>query len=336
MRIRSDKPLEEEFMRERKARALAIGREDGRFRTWSPGALLLMLASALFLASCGAEEPAAENPAETAPAANEEPESAGQAIGVSVADIVDNPEEFYGRNLTVSGLVSEVVGPNAVTIGGQDGIFEEELLIVGAQPLPELAEGEAVEIAVHDLVQATGTLQEFEVPEFEEALGTELDDNLFGEYEGEPALQASSVALTPAEGGGTTTAMQQGIQASIPTIVDDPAEFYGSSTTVNGVVAETIEPNAFVIADEETSSEAAPEDLASEGLLVVSGGDAAPNLTESQTVQVSGTVQEFDLATFEQELGADLNDEFYSVYDGRPAILADSIQPMQGGGTTAQ
>lgn len=157
---------------------------------------------------------------------------------MSVADIVDNPEEFYDSTLTVSGLVSEVVGPNAVTIGGQDGIFEEELLIVGAQPLPELAEGDAVEIAVDDLVQATGTLQEFQVPEFEEALGTQFDDNLFSEYEGEPALQASSVALTPAQGGGTT-AMQQGIQASIPTIVDDPAEFYGSSTTVNGVVAGT-------------------------------------------------------------------------------------------------
>lgn len=253
--------------------------------------------------------------------------------GIIRSSLVDNPEELYGSTLTVSGLVGEVVGPNAVTIGGQDGIFEEELLIVGAQPLPELAEGDAVEIAVDDLVQATGTLQEFQVPEFEEALGTQFDDNLFSEYEGEPALQASSVALTPAQGGGTT-AMQQGIQASIPTIVDDPAEFYGSSTTVNGEVAETIEPNVFVITNEETASEAAPEDFAAEGLLVVSGGDIAPNLTESQTVQVSGTVQEFDLATFEDELGADLNDGLYAAYDGRPAILADSIQPMQGGGTT--
>lgn len=60
-------------------------------------------------------------------------------------------------------------------------------------PLPE---GDAVEIAAEELFQATGTLQEFQVPEFEEALGTELDDNLFTEYEGEPALQATSVALT--------------------------------------------------------------------------------------------------------------------------------------------
>ena len=322
-------------MRERKVRALAVSREDGRFLVWNMGVLLMMLGAALFLASCGAKEPAAENPAETAPAANEDPESAGQAIGVSVADIVDDPSEFYGKDLTVSGLVSEVVAPNAVTIGGQDGIFEEELLIVGAQPLPELAEGDAVELAVDDLVQATGTLEEFQVTEFEEALDTQFDDQLFATYEGEPALQASSVALTPAQ-GENTSAMQQGIQASIPTIVDDPAEFYGSSTTVNGVVAETVEPNAFVITDQETASEAAPEDLASEGLLVVSGGDAAPNLTESQTVRVSGTVQEFDLATFEEELGADLNDDLYGVYDGRPAILADSIQPTQGGETTGQ
>lgn len=320
-------------MKERKARALALRSEDGRLRAWKFG-VPLMVASSMFLASCG-EEPAAEaNPAETAPAANEEPESAGRAVGVGVADIVDDPGEFYGKNLTVSGLVGEVVAPNAVTIGGQDGVFEEELLIVGAQPLPELAAGDAVEVAVDDLVQATGTLQEFQVTEFEEALDTQFDDQLFAAYEGEPALQATSVALTPAEGGGTTAA-QQGIQASIPMIVDDPSEFYGSSTTVNGVVADTVEPNAFVVTDEETASEATPEYLVAEGLLVVSGGDAAPNLTESQTVRVSGTVREFDLATFEEELGADLNDELYGLYDDRPAILAESIQPVQGG-TTGQ
>lgn len=303
-------------------------------RSWSGiGALFLMFSAAVLLASCGEEQSAEENPAETAPAANEDPESAGQAIGVSVADIVDNPSEFYGKTLTVSGLVSEVVAPNAVTIGGS-GAFEEELLIVSAQPLPQLAEGEEVEIVADDLIQATGTLQEFQISEFEEGLDTQFDDQLFATYEGEPALQASSVALTPQQGGGST--VQQGIQASIPTIVDDPTEFYGSTTTVTGVVAQTIEPNAFVITDQETASEAAPEDLAAEGLLVVSGDNAAPNLTESQTVQVSGTVQEFDLATFEQELGADLNDELYTAWDGRPAILANSIQQMQGGGTTSQ
>ncbi|MDP9474242.1 MAG: hypothetical protein M3R38_00805 [Actinomycetota bacterium] len=330
-------------MRERKARALVLSREDGRFRAWKLG-VPLMVASGLFLAGCGAaEEPAAEaNPAETAPAANEEPESAGQAVGVSVADIVDDPEEFYGKNLTVSGLVGEVVGPNAVTIGGQDGIFEEELLIVGAQPLPELAEGDAVEIAVDDLVQATGTLQEFAVPEFEEALGTELDDNLFGEYEGEPALQAKSVALTPAEGGGTTTAMQQGIQASIPTIVDDPEEFYGSTTTLTGGVVEVVEPAVFAMSDRADAEALAGEEFGAlaeeEAILVVNGTPNAPqpNLSELATVQVSGAVRELNVAEFEQEAGLELDDEALAVWEGQPAILAQEIQPTQGGGTTGQ
>ena len=304
-------------MRERKAKTLAVSGEDGRFRAWKLG-VPLMVASGLFLASCGAEEPAAETPAETAPAANEEPESAGQAAGVSVADVVDNPSEFYGKKLTVSGLVGEVVGPNAVTIGGQDGVFEEELLIVGAQPLPELAEGDAVEIAAEDLVQATGTLQEFQVPEFEEALGTELDDNLFTEYEGEPALQASSVALTPAEGGGTTTAMQQGIQASIPTIVDDPAEFYGSTTTVTGGVVEVVEPSVFAISDPANAETLAGEEFGAlaeeEAILVVNGTANAPqpNLSELANVQVTGAVRELNVAEFEKEAGLELDDEALS------------------------
>lgn len=330
-------------MRERKARALAISREDGSFRVWSLGVLLLMLASAFFLASCGAnEEPAAGGGEETA-AAGEEAESQGQARAASVADILDNPSEFYGNTATVSGLVTEVVGPNAVVIGGNE-LVNEGLLVIGAQQLDQIVEGvpegEPFEIRQQDLVQATGNVREFNLQEVEQEVGYALDEGVFGEFEGRPVVVANSFVLTP-QGGGTT--MQQSTQVGLTEIVDQPAEFYGQTLTVSGAVAQIINPNTFVIVEEQVAEneglfEAEAGALADQGVLVTTSGGTGPNLTERQTVQVTGTLQQFETATFEQETGVqfDENNEFVSAFSDRPAIMATQIQPMQGGGTTIQ
>lgn len=332
-------------MRERKARALAVSREDGRFRVWSVGVLILMLASALFLASCGGagEEPAAGSGEETVPE-GEEAESQGQARAASVADILDNPSEFYGNTATVSGLVTEVVGPNAVVIGGNE-LVNEGLLVVGAQQLDQivegLPEGEAFDIQQQDLVQATGNVREFNLQEVEQEVGYELDPAVFEEFEGRPAVVASSFVMTPQ--GGSTTSMQQGTNVGITEIVDQPAEFYGQSLTVSGAIAQIIDPNTFVVVNEQAAQdeglyEAEAGALGEQGVLVTTSGGASPNLTERQTVQVTGTLQQFDAATFEQEMGVGLdeNNEFVSAFSDGPAIMATQVQPMQGEGTTTQ
>ena len=105
-------------------------------------------------------------------------------------------------------------------------------------------------------------------------------------------------------------------------LTNDPEEYYGRSVTVDGVVGETVEPNAFVLADEAVLEDDVLEDA--EGVLVVSGPDAAPNLAEGEAVQVVGTLREFDLAAFEEDLGVDLDDALYKE-GGRPAIAAREI-----------
>ena len=136
--------------------------------------------------------------------------------------------------------------------------------------------------------------------------------------------------------------MQQGIQASIPTIVDDPAEFYGSTTTVTGGVVEVVEPSVFAISDPANAETLAGEEFGAlaeeEAILVVNGTPNAPqpNLSELANVQVTGAVRELNVAEFEQEAGLELDDEALSAWEGQPAILAQQIQQTQGGGTTSQ
>lgn len=70
-----------------------------------------------------------------------------------------------------------------------------------------------------------------------------------------------------------------------------------------------------------------------DALVATSNG---PNLTECQTLRVTGTLQQFDISAFEQDLGVqfDTNDEYPSAFSEGPAIKADQVQRMQGGETT--
>ncbi len=254
-----------------------------------------------------------------------EEQSAGPEAGVTISDITDNPQEYYDSTVTVSGQVGELIGPRAFTIGTEDSVGGGTLLVIGAKQLPEIIEGDAEEIAADDVVQVSGPVQEFNIAEIEDELGFDLEDGLFSEYEGDPVVVANTVDLT-AEAAG---AGAQNAQATMSDITDNPEEYYGQTLTVDGAVAQIIEPNAFVIVEQQLAEDEElldnPTALADEGVLVFSSGPE-PNLSELMTVQVKGTFQEFDLATFEEELGTELDDGLYTDWDGRPAIIADQIR----------
>lgn len=44
---------------------------------------------------------------------------------------------------------------------------------------------------------------------------------------------------------------------------------------------------------------------------------------------MTGPFRQFDLAAFERGLGADLEDSLFAEWNGRPAILATSIQMVR-------
>ena len=131
------------------------------------------------------------------------PAMEGAAVGP--ADIVDEPQRYYGRATTVGGAVGQVVEPRAF-------VMVEEQTAQDAPPSgAELAEGgvlvvrtggPAPDVAELENVRATGTLQEFDVTAFEQQQGVELDDALYGGYQGDPVLVAAEVL--PAQNEGTT------------------------------------------------------------------------------------------------------------------------------------
>ena len=127
----------------------------------------------------------------------------GAAVGP--AEIVEDPQRYYGRTTTVDGAVGQVIEPRAFVM------VEEQTAQDGAPSGAELAEGgvlvvrtggPAPDVAELDNVRATGTLQEFDVTAFEQQQGVELDDALYGGYQDEPVLVAAEVR--PAQNEGTS------------------------------------------------------------------------------------------------------------------------------------
>lgn len=314
----------------------AAGALTGTSRFRSAGALFLLVSTAVLLASCGGDDTGGLE--ETQPS-GEEAESAGPARAVSVADYTDNPNEFYGNRIELSGQVTELVGQNAFAIGGDEVVGGEQVIIVGAQQLDQIVEGDEVEVTTDQTVQATGTAREFNVPEVENMIDYELDDNLFTDFEGNPALVASSAEVQVA--GGETTS--QGTDVSLSNIVDQPAEFFGQSVTVSGPVARIIDPTSFVVVPEETFNQQqeqgdtlydSPDELAQDGVLVTTAGGRSVNLTERQTVSITGQVQQFDQQTFENEYRGSYTGDVYAPFSERPAIVASQVQLSPGEGST--
>lgn len=144
------------------------------------GAAALMAAFALVLGGCGGSG------------------TAGPERGADVADIQDEPvdddsiffdgdvQSFVGQEVTLSAAVTEVIGPNAFTIAGENA---QELLVVH--------DGDA-QITVDTPIRVTGTvIKAFAIPDAEEFTEADLEDGPIADFDGEPYVQATAIDTDP-------------------------------------------------------------------------------------------------------------------------------------------
>ena len=248
-------------------------------------------------------------------------ESAGPDVGVTLSDLADDPEEFYGQRVVVSGQIDDVLQEdNAVDVAdtGTAGFVlgdEAEVLVVGSN-LPELtAIQENESIAEGDIVQVTGVVQAFDQAEFEDALGAPLEGGTFGEFDDRPAIQAMAVNLVPVV---PTQGEQQ--RVSLEALEDDPNEFLGSQVTVREArIEEIVSPRVAALSDD---------------VLVITPPNAS-GLTAGQAVEVTGRVVEISTVQLVNTLGLDNEDALFEELEIDEndlegfdvAIVANSVTP---------
>ena len=128
-------------------------------------------------------------------------------VAANVRDIQEQPAEYLGKRVVVSGRVNEVLTHSALTLGSD--LAADPLLVLveksamlngyaldgysldGAMPMtrgPLYQKG--------DVVQFLGTLEGFDRASLAEQLDLVLNEELFGALEGEPVLLVERLDVT--------------------------------------------------------------------------------------------------------------------------------------------
>jgi hypothetical protein len=139
------------------------------------------------LAGCGADEPedaATPDPGSSSESTDSNPEGSEE---MTFEDISDDLGSMVGEDIQVRALVEEVVTPGVFTINQVDGNDLESVVVVGAESAGDLAPDQ--EVVVDATVEST-----LDPDSVAELLDVQLEDELLTDYEGQPYLEASSVA----------------------------------------------------------------------------------------------------------------------------------------------
>ncbi len=126
----------------------------------SLGVMAIMLSLLLFLASC----------------ADSSADIADKTGGVTANQIIENPSAYVGKTVTVSGDVEEVWGPRAFNM--DSGATVGELLVVGREPFPNLADANNRAYVINDVATVTGVIRMFVTPDVEHEIGWDLDPKI--------------------------------------------------------------------------------------------------------------------------------------------------------------
>jgi hypothetical protein len=151
----------------------------------------------------------------------------------------------------------------------------------------------------------------------EDEAGTEVDDITGGEVQETPPAEETP----PAAGETALPGATPYGGAYNQDFADDQAVYEGQEVTLSAEIVEVVSDNALEIGD--------PGDINLDPLLVMHDLGAT-GLEPDQTVEVVGTVMtSFEVATVEEELGVELEDEVYTDYEGDPWLHATEVTPSE-------
>jgi hypothetical protein len=173
-------------------------------RAWVVGAIALMLA-AVSLAACGQQ----------AQQQGQQQGGQGSPQEVTLSEIIDSPEQFYGQRVTVSGAVGQFIEPRGLVIVPEQALEDLKVNAPGVTPegVPTrpvstvlLDEGVVV-VSKSDIgtpqrqrVRVTGTVRRFDRDVVGREVGFALRARYYGGWRNKPSIVAESVEQI---GGGT-------------------------------------------------------------------------------------------------------------------------------------
>ncbi|MDP9314534.1 MAG: hypothetical protein M3R24_27260 [Chloroflexota bacterium] len=309
-------------------RELGYDLDDNLFTDWADKPVIVAnVVRQLDLEALAPAPPAIEPAAPALAAETPDPAAMREAAltegNITVAEITSNLSEFVGREVAVTSDVEEVIGPTAFSLD-EDAAFaggiDNDLLVVSANQNPAVAFTDVDDRTV----MVRGTVRAFDLAAFENELGYDLDDALYADWVGRPAIVATTVEpLEPmAEAQGIAPDFAN---VTVAEITGDLPRFAGQTVAVREEVEEVLSLVAFTLDEDAFLAGGIDNDL------LVLSAKQSPAIAftdiEDEAVTVIGTVRAFNLADFENELGYDLDDALYADWEGRSAIIAAHVFP---------
>lgn len=219
---------------------------------------------------------------------------------VITEEVSENFESYVGETVTVRSNALEKLSPTTFVLSDQQFWGGDNIVVVNASGEPQVLPDDAE-------IQVTGEVREFVLADIESEYGVDLgDEDLYVEYENQPAIIAESMAVSPDPGE----------------ITQNPAQYYGQTLAVAGEVEQIYGDNVFSLDEEELIG---AEDLL---VLVVNPEET---ITEGEKVAVTGELREFVIADIERDYeytwDADLVAELEAEYSDRPVLVVRQVYP---------
>lgn len=221
-----------------------------------------------------------------------------QGYLVSTAEIVENADNFVGQSVSVRNDIIETIGTNGFFLD-QDSVLNGEAILVidPSQTSVSVSNTDTPEVIV------SGTVEKLNLARLAQD-NLNLDRDLYSQYEGKPAIVATSVILSP----------------DPEDLTKQPELYYDRPLAIQGEVDDVEDYGLFEI-DEEAA-------FGGEDLIVVQ--QKPIKLEEEQNVIIYGVLRPFIVEELNRDY--DLNwdlatqKKLQAKYDRKPVFVAEKIQ----------
>lgn len=120
-------------------------------------------------------------------------ERAAEVGGITAAQVINNPNAYVGKTVTVSGDVEEIHSPRAFNM--DSGVSLGELLVLGREPFPQLPDSGNRAYVINDTATVTGTVRMLVTADVEREIGWDLTPEIEAEFNAKPVLIAQTVGF---------------------------------------------------------------------------------------------------------------------------------------------
>lgn len=291
------------------------------------GLAAVAASSALVLGACGGGQAGGQQGATAQGGSNAG--VSGSSACAAASQILDKPQTYAGKQVTLIGTIGQVVGSNAFTMttNKTHGGGTQTLLAVEKQTT-SLTPGSPVEV--------TGKFQPaFSTDQAQAFTGGNLDQAASTAYTGKPYLQAvftSPVSANLARGQGGVLGIGSSGCGSANQVLNDLQSYTGKQVTIAGAVGQVAGPHAFTLTASGNAQGAKPQ-------TVLTVTKETMSLTPGTPLQITGTLQPaFNANQAQAFTGSPLDQAPLTADNGKPyieAVFAGPISANISGGQGA-